>query len=96
MAFALDAKLVPFLFKTKDGRLYANVSGGNKTKLIISMDHNLTQELGAPAQDVPLEARVNGTKLYFSPEGEVTGWDIPEKKVNSAATAGSMNMRRPG
>lgn len=96
MAFALNAKLVPFLFKAKDGRHYANVSGGNATKLIITLDHGLTQELGAPAQDVPTEARVNGTKLYFSPEGELTGWDIPEKKMKAAPTGGSLLMRRQG
>lgn len=96
MAFALNAKLVHFLLKAEDGRLYANVSGGNATKLIITLSEGITQEVGAAAQDVPTEARVNGTKLYFSPEGEVTGWDIPEQKLKSAATGGSMNMRRPG
>lgn len=96
MAFALNAKLVPFLFQAEDGRLYANVSGGNSVKLIITLDQGLTQELGAPALDVPTEARANGTKLYFNQEGEVTGWDIPEKKVKPAATGGSLTMRRQG
>lgn len=96
MAFALNAKLVPFLFKAEDGRMYANVSGGNSVKLIITLDQGLTQEVGAVANDVPTEARANGTKLYFNQEGEVTGWDIPEKKVKNAATGGSMQMRRPG
>jgi hypothetical protein len=96
MAFALDKNLVPFLFQAEDGRLYANVSGGNSVKLIITLDKGVTQEVGAVAQDVPAEARVNGTKLYFNQEGEVTGWDIPAQKVKPAATQGSLTMRQQG
>lgn len=97
MAFAINNKLIPFLFKDKDGRQFARVSSGSAKHLIITLDQGLTQEVGAAANDVPAEARVNGTVLYFSENGEVTGWDIPQpKKAQSTATMGSLQMRRQG
>ncbi|QBP07164.1 hypothetical protein REBECCA_56 [Erwinia phage Rebecca] len=97
MSFTLSKKLVPVLLTAKDGRKYAVVNGGNRAKLTLGFDDGISQEVAVPFEQIPEEARTNGTKLYFDAEGAVTGWDAaPGGKTKSSTTAGSMTMRRPG
>ncbi|QZA70840.1 hypothetical protein AH06_59 [Erwinia phage AH06] len=96
MSFTLSKKLVPLLIAAKDGRQYATVKGGNRAKLVLGFDDDVTQEIAVPSEVIPEEARTNGTKLYFDAEGAVTGWDAVVQKTQGSSTGGSITMRKAG